>query len=199
MHRRSRGSIRYSIWISTGPSSGSGSTAIARSGSCTPGVTSASSPMRSRTRRLTASSSSIVPAAAASAMRVPASDASHPQSALPSAMLACTAMRFIATGARAHPRRRRGLRPGRQAGEHAGPRGAGAARADERDRRDSRPTRRAASPTIHSRMHDGDHRVERRPLQAARNQQRADDGADAEAAPTACRSRRRRARAGRGR
>ena len=48
-------------------------------------------------RRFRPSSTSIVPAAAASAMRVPASEASVPQSALPSAMLACTTMRFIAT------------------------------------------------------------------------------------------------------
>ena len=61
------------------------------------GVTSASSPIRRRTRRLTASSTSIVPAAAASATGVPASEASQPQKALPSAMAACTAMRFIAT------------------------------------------------------------------------------------------------------
>ena len=44
---RFSGAIRYSTWISTGPSSGiGGSTAIASSGSCTPGVTSASLPMR---------------------------------------------------------------------------------------------------------------------------------------------------------
>ena len=45
----------------------------------------------------------MLPAAAASAMGVPASDASQPQKALPSAMAACTAMRFIATArARTH-------------------------------------------------------------------------------------------------
>src|SRR5438552_3186745 len=89
--------------ISTGPSSGKGSTAIVRSGNCLPGVTSASLPSATRTRRLSASSTTIAAAAAATAMRVPANDATPPQTMLPSARLACVETRFVDTArARTH-------------------------------------------------------------------------------------------------
>ena len=102
-------------------------------------------------------------------------------------------------GARAHPRRRRALGPGRQAGEDADPRRPGAA---TRRRARARRCRSTAMSSVATRPQQDarrDHRVQRRPVQLRGNRQRADDRADAEAARTACRSRRHRVRAGRAR
>ena len=71
-------------------------------------------PSSTRTRRLRNRKTSSVPPAAGIATRVPSSEASQPQNALPNAMLACTAMMIHRDRARAHPGRRGGLRACRQ-------------------------------------------------------------------------------------
>ena len=73
------------------------------SGSWSRGRMSLSPPRRTRTRRCSASSTRNVAADASSAMRVPCQDATTPHSTLPTARLACTVTKVIATArARTH-------------------------------------------------------------------------------------------------
>ena len=97
-------SISYSTWISTGPSSGSGSATSAKSGSCAPIVTSSSLPIRTRTSRTIRISTNSAIAESAIATRVSVHSAIAPHAGLPNARHACTATRFIATArARTQP------------------------------------------------------------------------------------------------
>ena len=116
------------------------------------GVTSASSPIRSRTRRLTANSTSIVPRRCSERdAACPASDASQPQKALPSAMARLYGDQVHRDRAGPHPGRRGSLGSRGQTGKDARPGRAGAERPEERDRRVARrgDEQRAGDPQQH--------------------------------------------------
>ncbi len=121
--RGSRARSRYSIWISTGPSSGSRllretHVRAARA----PGMMSLSPPRRTRTRRTDGQQHEEQRRPRRAARRAcRTTRRARPTPRCPAARLACTVRNVHRDRARAHPRRHRALRARAQAREHARP------------------------------------------------------------------------------